>query len=176
MEKEVIFIAGAYGVGKSTLGNKISNSLNIPFYSAGDLISEINKETYGANKAVRDKHDNQNILINAVESKLSNEPSIILAGHFCIFNKDNEVEHIPEFVFQQIYLSQIVLLEAETEIICENLRKRDDKEYSKELINKLIKLEHDSAEKIANKLNIPLIIHKMQFNQSDLSIIEGVRL
>lgn len=174
--KKVVFMAGAYGVGKSTLGNKISSLLNIPFYSSGDLISEINKETYGANKAVRNKLDNQNILITAVESKLSNEPSIILAGHFCIFNKDNEVEHIPEFVFQQIHLTQIVLLEAEPEIICENLRKRDEKTYSKELIKKLIRLEHDSSEKMANKLNIPLIIHRMQFNQSDLSIVEGVRL
>ena len=41
-------------------------------------------------------------------------------------------------MFQQIYLTQIVLLEAESEIIRDNLRKRDDKEYSKELINKFV--------------------------------------
>lgn len=34
-----IFLAGIYGVGKSTLANKLSIRTNIPNYSAGDLIS-----------------------------------------------------------------------------------------------------------------------------------------
>lgn len=36
-----IFIAGSYGAGKSTLCAKLSEQSNIPFFSAGDLISEI---------------------------------------------------------------------------------------------------------------------------------------
>mgnify|MGYP003308010611 CR=1 FL=1 len=50
MERGIIFVAGTYGVGKSTLCDKLSERLNIPSYSSGDLISEINGETYGANK------------------------------------------------------------------------------------------------------------------------------
>lgn len=53
MEKGVIFIAGTYGVGKSTLCDKLCRKLNIPAFSEGDLISEINGETYGKNKVVR---------------------------------------------------------------------------------------------------------------------------
>ena len=34
----VIFVAGIYGVGKSTLCEKLSKELKIPFYSSGDLI------------------------------------------------------------------------------------------------------------------------------------------
>lgn len=34
-----IFVAGTYGVGKSTLCNKLSTALKIPDFSAGDLIS-----------------------------------------------------------------------------------------------------------------------------------------
>ncbi len=56
-----IFVAGTYGVGKSTLCSKLSTALKIPDFSAGDLISAVNGETYGANKAVRDKDANQNI-------------------------------------------------------------------------------------------------------------------
>ena len=43
-----IFVAGTYGVGKSTLCNKLSTALKIPDFSAGDLISAVNGETYGA--------------------------------------------------------------------------------------------------------------------------------
>ena len=69
MKKGIIFVAGTYGVGKSTLCDKLSKKLNIPSYSSGDLISEINGEIYGANKVVKDKTANQNILISAVKRK-----------------------------------------------------------------------------------------------------------
>lgn len=56
-----IFVAGSYGVGKSTLCNALSNTLTIPAYSASDLISNVNGEQYGANKAVKNKDANQDI-------------------------------------------------------------------------------------------------------------------
>ena len=61
MKNGVVFIAGAYGVGKSTLFRKLSLTLRIPSFSAGDLISEVNGEIYGQNKVVKDKTENQNI-------------------------------------------------------------------------------------------------------------------
>lgn len=78
----IIFVAGSYGVGKSTLCAKLSQVLSIPFYSVGDLISEQNGEKYGANKSVKDKERNQNHLIDAVNQKLKIMSSMILAGHF----------------------------------------------------------------------------------------------
>ena len=61
-----IFISGAYGVGKSGLCGSLSSMLNIPAFSASDLISNVNGEKYGANKIVQNVEDNQNILIMAV--------------------------------------------------------------------------------------------------------------
>lgn len=52
------FPAGIYGVGKSTLGLKLSKKLNLPFFFSRDLISQENGETYSANKAVADKDKN----------------------------------------------------------------------------------------------------------------------
>lgn len=66
----VIFVAGVYGVGKSTLCNKLSSVTGIPAFSAGDLISDINGETYEKNKVVKDAKSNQDILISAVDAKL----------------------------------------------------------------------------------------------------------
>jgi len=64
---KTIFIAGAYGTGKSTLCSKLSAKIQIPFFSAGDLISEINGEQYGANKVVSDKKRNQTLLAKKVQ-------------------------------------------------------------------------------------------------------------
>ena len=66
MDKKIIFIAGSYGVGKTTICNQLANILKIPSYSASDLISKQNKESYGKNKYVKDSNLNQNILVEQV--------------------------------------------------------------------------------------------------------------
>lgn len=177
MKTGIIFITGTYGVGKNTLCNNLSKELNIPFFSSGDLISEINGETYGANKIVKDKTANQNILISAVKRKLSLNPVFMLAGHFCIFNQNYEVEILPEFVYKEMPISKLILLEANIEKIINNIRLRDKKLYSLDAIKSLILTERKQAEMISGQLNLPLYIHKMNFDQTDVEkvsvIIQG---
>lgn len=177
MDKKIIFVAGTYGVGKSTLCNKLGKKLNIPAYSSGDLISEVNGEIYGANKVVKDKMVNQNILISAVKRKLSMNPIFILAGHFCIFNKKGDVEILPEFVYKEMPISKIILLETGIDTIINNISTRDNKLYSSDAIKSLILTERKQAEIISRQLNLPLYIHKMNFDQTDVekisSIIQG---
>lgn len=174
MEKGIIFVAGTYGVGKSTLCDKLSKKLNIPSYSSGDLISEINGEVYGANKVVKDKTANQNILISAVKRKLSLNPVFLLAGHFCIFNKSGEVELLPEFVYKEMPISKLILLETEIDTIINNIRSRDNKLYSLDAIKSLILTERKQAEIISEQLNLPLHVHKMNFDQTDVEKISDI--
>lgn len=87
-----IFLAGVYGVGKSTLAEKLSSSSGIPCFSAGDLISKVNGEKYGSNKVVVDKNKNQDILAACVSEILQKSEAIILAGHFCIVNREGKVK------------------------------------------------------------------------------------
>lgn len=174
MEKGIIFVAGTYGVGKSTLCDKLSKKLNIPSYSSGDLISEINGEIYGANKVVKDKTANQNILISAVKGKLSLNPVFMLAGHFCIFNKSGEVELLPEFVYKEMPISKLILLETEIDTIINNIRSRDNKLYSLDAIKSLILTERKQAEIISEQLNLPLHVHKMNFDQTDVEKISDI--
>lgn len=63
MRDGIVFVAGIYGVGKSTLCEKLGHSIGIPCFSAGDLISALNGETYGRNKAVVTVFD-KGIIIN----------------------------------------------------------------------------------------------------------------
>lgn len=174
MKKGIIFVAGTYGVGKSTLCDKLSKKLNIPSYSSGDLISEINGEIYGANKVVKDKTANQNILISAVKRKLSLNPVFMLAGHFCIFNKSGEVELLPEFVYKEMPISKLILLETEIDTIINNIRSRDNKLYSLDAIKSLILTERKQAEIISEQLNLPLHVHKMNFDHTDVEKISDI--
>ena len=163
----VSFIAGVYGVGKSTLCDKLRSATDIPAFSAGDLISEVNGETYGRNKVVKDVNGNQEILITAVDMKLKEYPRFMLAGHFCIIDKNNKVESLPEYVFSKLHLRQIILLEADVLRIAENVNRRDQRVYPIQTLEQLIDCEHKQAQKIAQELKIPLTIHNMKFDYSD---------
>lgn len=164
-----IFLAGVYGVGKSTIGKKLNDLTNIPFYSASDLISEINGETYGANKAVKNKNTNQKILSKAIQKKLNFDTTIILAGHFCIFDKECNIDILPISVFKQLTIEKIILLETDSTTIFDNIANRDSKEYSMDSLNSIIAKEKEYAISTANQLNVPLYIHHMTFNNSDVS-------
>ena len=163
-----IFVAGSYGVGKSTLCDKLSKALGLPTYSAGDLISSINGEQYGANKAVQNKETNQDILAIEVSKKLAQHPTILLAGHFCIFDRLNGVDKLPRSVFTKLVLDQILLLEADPYRILSNLSIRDKKEYQFEHIQLLLSAERQMAQEVAKQCSCCLHIHQMSFDDSDL--------
>lgn len=172
-----IFVAGSYGVGKSTLCDILSHRLGIPCFSAGDLISKVNGEKYGATKAVSDKSANQDILAIEVQKILSSSSKILLAGHFCIFDKSNRVEPLPDTIYSNLGIACILLLEADPAQIISNLGKRDKKAYTQEEITKLIIAENNYAHKIANTLSCPLFVHNMHFDGTDadacISLLRG---
>lgn len=168
MSVGVIFVAGIYGVGKSTLCRKLSMNMGIPFYSAGDLISGVNGEKYGANKAVGDKDKNQQILVSAMDLLLKQQPHIVLAGHFCIFTADNSIELLPRSVFHNLHIETIILLEAEASVIQANLQNRDNKQYSLAALQELQAREREVAYSIAAELSCKLVIHNMEFSDTDV--------
>jgi adenylate kinase len=171
MNGSTIFIAGVYGTGKSTMCSALSERLYIPSFSAGDLISMINGEQYGANKAVSNKENNQVLLAKRVQELNQEYEKIILAGHFCIFNADNSIEILPESVYSALNIKRIVLLEADIQKIIANLRYRDGKEYSEKSINLLVEKEREQSERISKQLKCHLDIHKMTFTDSDFECI-----
>ena len=170
----VLFLAGIYGVGKSTLGETLSQRQGIPFYSAGDLISQVNGEIYGANKVVADKVGNQDILAIQINRLLKQYDRILLAGHFCIVNKHGEVNCLPQDAFKNLHLDKIILLEAEEEQILNHLSARDAKKYSPELVSALMKTEREMAHAVSAELNCPIVTHCMTYTPADISTIEQV--
>lgn len=58
MPEKVYFLAGIYGVRKTTLGNRIKEKMGIDVISASNLISNKNGERFGSNKIVEDENKN----------------------------------------------------------------------------------------------------------------------
>lgn len=171
----VIFVSGVYGVGKDTLCNKLSNFLKVPFYSAGDLISKYNGETYGRNKSVQNVDNNQTILIAEVESILKEEKSILLAGHFVIFDKNNHIKSIELSVFKEMHIDCILHLAADLEQIQNHLRLRDSKTYDISDLDKLSWTEKSCAKKCAEIIGVDYIDHSMKYDDTDYKIL-GTKL
>lgn len=171
LKKSTIFIAGVYGTGKSTMCSALSKMLHIPAFSAGDLISSINGEKYGANKTVTDKDGNQALLVERVQQLFKKYERIILAGLFCIFNANAGIEILPESVYHALSISQIILLETNSQTIISNLRRRDGMAYSLKSISKLIEKEREQSERISEQLNCPLSIYQMTFTDQDVQQI-----
>ncbi len=174
VKQGIIFIAGTYGVGKSTLCSTLSTALSIPCFSAGDLISHVNSEKYGANKIVADKERNQNILINEVQKLLRKYSTILLDGHFCVLGKGVKVEILSETVFEKMEIALIILLETETSVIAKHLQNRDGRNYDVKVIKELQKNEYEQAINITSKFSIPIFCHKMQYVYSDIEVLSNI--
>ncbi|MDR2408721.1 MAG: AAA family ATPase [Bacteroidales bacterium] len=170
MKNGVIFLAGIYGTGKTTVGKELSARLGLPCFQASELITERNDEQYGATKHVKDVKNNQDILAEAVADLREKYEAFILTGHFAIFNKTHEVVEIPQEVFGRLGLSAIVLLETTVDKAIQNISGRDGKEYAAAEITALAQTERRLAEQAAAQNGIPLFTRQMDFNTDGKAI------
>lgn len=163
--REIIFLTGVYGVGKTSIDKYIEEKFNIPYYSASQLISSNNNEEYGVNKFVSDRENNQAILIASV-NKIK-DSIFVLDGHFCLLEKDNKINALNESFYKDMNITRIILLYAKDTLVFRNLLKRDKKEYDLKFVSKIIDAEERQARKVAEKYNIPLYKLEMNYNGLD---------
>lgn len=170
--RKTIFLAGVYGVGKTTICNMITKQLNIQCYSASNLISSENEEIYGKNKLVKNSTLNQEILVKQVNN--INDYIFILDGHFCIKGRSESIILLDESIYPKMNVSAIILLFSEAEMIHENLSKRDNNKYNLDFINKLMIVEERQATKVSNRYNIPLWKVALKYDDSDLEKVIAI--
>ena len=103
-----------------------------------------------------------------MNERLQKDKTFILAGHFCIFDKSFNVARLPESVFSLMPIAKVVLLESDVTKVCENLRYRDSRCYPLDALKSLKQCEKMQCEKITKQLGLPLYIHQMLFDDSDV--------
>ncbi len=156
--KEIIFAGGIHGVGKSTLCREIASQLNLTYLSASDLLNWKDLNTDEKNKKVTDIPDTQHRLLKGLGAVVQPGKRYILDGHFCLFNKDNDVTPVPLDTFEGIAPEALVLVTGEAQEIASSLQIRDSRFYDPVVLSQMQQQEIIHARLIAKHLLIPLVI------------------
>jgi adenylate kinase len=152
----IIFIAGTHGVGKGYLCKQISTELDLLTYSASALIKGEKKSAVDSAKRVIDPDSNQNHLVSALQKLKISSKTIIIDGHFCLFDGASIIE-IGIDIFKSMPLKGIIILYDEPIKIFERMQNRDGESLNIEIIQELQRKEIGHGKKIAEALNLPLL-------------------
>jgi adenylate kinase len=158
--RKIIFVGGIHGVGKTYLCNEICKKIEVPHFSASQLIRQQNEEEMNTLKNVTDVKGNQDALIMAINTYVNDISVFLLDGHFCILNSMGEIERIPNETFERMEISCFLVLVDEVEEIRIRLKSRDNIEYSKEMLEKFQSEEISYAKQLSETLRVPILIHK----------------
>lgn len=156
MFRNIIFMGGIHGVGKSTICKNLCHELNIEYLSASNLLkwSEINEEL--SNKKVQSIPDTQDRLIEGLRNTVLKDKFYLLDGHYCLLNSDSKVLNIPLKTFIQIKPIVLNLILGDIDEIKKCLEVRDKKPYDYSLLKNFQNFELKYAEYLSKYLNIPL--------------------
>ncbi|WP_430404099.1 ATP-binding protein [Fluviicola sp.] len=168
----VIFIGGIHGSGKGAFCKKISSELNIPYFTASELLNWRDISPNIKNKQVLDIYDTQNRLLLGLIMIKEKYESFILDGHFCLFNNDGKVEKIAFDVFEKISPNYIGVLNINSAEIAKRLKARDNIEYSIDILNKMQTLEQEYSEEVAKQLKIPYFLIN---NNNPFELLTAIR-
>lgn len=153
-EKNIIFIGGIHGVGKTTLCRQISKEVSINHYSASELISKLKLDNIAQDKKVKNVSENQNILLEAINKYFNSDKRYLLDGHFCLINSNNDIVSIPLDTFKALGIKLIVVLIDDENEILKKLACRDSKEYSFDFIKEFQEREISYAKEVAKQIGV----------------------
>lgn len=151
-----IYVSWIHWVWKSHFCWELSNKLNIVNISASKKIFENSDNTDINEKITQNIDTNISYLLKWLSS-LSDD-LYILDAHFVLINKDGNFVIIPDYFFDNLKIEKIILLLWKINIIKENLKKRDNKNFSDKFISDFQDLEKKQAIYISQKYNIELEI------------------
>lgn len=170
MMDKLIFVGGIHGVGKTHFCKNIGNKLDIPSYSASQIITNKKKVDYSKDKRVDKIEENQDILIEALNQLENKNKGFLLEGHFCLLNKNGQITRIPEDTFFRLQPKAIITLVNSISEISIRLQKRGTDFNNTEFINKFQNEEIIYSEEIANKLKVPYLrVSTAESNENQLN-------
>lgn len=160
MQGSLVFVGGIYGSGKSTLSRTLGGQLEVPVFTASELIGHRGVGAGAAAKAVVSVTGNQAVLVSAILEKFSSGlRTILLDGHFCVPNQRVQIEEVSTEVFRAICTRACVLIDADINVACQRLKQRDGFEYPMDFLAELALREERQAVKVASDLGVPFLRH-----------------
>ncbi len=163
MNRNIIFVGGIHGVGKTTLCSRIINRTGFKHFSASELIKKVkHDDVCKKRKLVSDINENQNHLSIALNEYMNGNFTYLLDGHFCLLNNEGAITKIPFSTFQDINPSCIVNVSDNVNNIVARLSKRDSEVYDDKFISLFQKEEIDHSKYIAKSLRVPFYEFEMK--------------
>jgi len=149
------FVGGVHGVGKSTCCEQAAEALGIQHRSASAMIRSLKAGAISSTtKAVVSQAENQHILTKAVDAFFSTgEQMLVLAGRFTIPTTAGKVESIPVEVFKALYISGIVVLIQDPQVVWDRRMTRNGTAPDVSSIGAAQALELEHAQRIASALD-----------------------
>ncbi len=168
---KVILLTGIHGVGKNHICERINKKLNIPIYSASELIKKYNSRT-DINKRALNINKNQKILLDSLKKDIKDH-LFVLNGHTCLINIKDKIVKLDNNWFKRMKVIGIIILYDNVKSISKRLYERDKIKFDLKLLEKFQENEIENSLSIANALNIPVI--KMKNNGHIMPIIEFIK-
>lgn len=154
MDKNIFFIGGIHGVGKTTLCNYVSKKYNIEHLSASTLIANYKNKPFNS-LFIEGMDENQDILVKIVKSTLDKNKIYLLDGHFYLLNKDKQPEKVPEKTFVDLGIKKIIVLTEDINTILYRLKSRNNYNYDLNMLQDLQNKELNYSKQISSILNVP---------------------
>ncbi len=166
----MIFVAGIQGAGKTTFCRALSEVLDIPNFSASELIKSWRKTyTWENEKAVHQIDENQTALICSVHELKKLKPTFIVDGHFVLLDSSLKYVNVEFSIFDKLEIRGIILIESSPDIVAMRLKSRDKTNWDVGLIQKIMMAERKRALEYSKYSGVPCVI-----KQNDEEIkIEG---
>lgn len=168
IDRNIIFVGGIHGVGKTTLCKMISEELFLKHYSSSELISNLKNENLDKNKKVSNVIENQNILLESINKYFDNSQYNLLDGHFCLLDSAGNITKVPLETFESLRLKFIIILVDEEEEILKRLVNRDTRYYSLDFIKEFQHKEVHYAQEIAEHLKVSFKIINARFEKGKM--------
>lgn len=167
MHKNIAFLGGVHGVGKTTICNDVCAKLNFQHLSASTVIKweQINSDP--KNKLVKNIPATQDRLVSGLIQAVTKDHLYLLDGHFCLLDKNNDIVPVPLQTFKLISPFFLGLIIGDVQQIKEHLEARDQRPYDYDILKRLQETELSHAQYISDELGVKLCLG----TRSDFSAI-----
>lgn len=162
MDKQIYFVAGVHGVGKTTYCKTLSKTFKVPHYSASELIKRWSCKAHNLDKKVSDIDGNQSSLLAAI-TEFVPENRFLLDGHFCLLDANHDIRKVPERIFSELAPKAVLVMHDDVTNIVSRIKGRDNVLQNESVLIKLQKCEIDYAKILSERLPFSLDFCKTKY-------------
>lgn len=160
MFRNIIFVGGIHGVGKSTLCKEISSQTGLKYLSASQVLKWGKVSENPNRKLVADVNHTQDLLLSGLKSLIVPEEVYLLEGHYCLLDSNSSIARVPQETFIAINPILFGLIVDDERKIQERVMARDGEACNLDLYIEMQAEEIKYASEIAGQINVPLKVFR----------------